>query len=410
MSGYPLEGRHILLGVTGSIAVYKAAELASKLTQAGARVNAILTPSAVRFVSPITFQSVTGQDAYLEDALWGSQAHVLHVGLGHQADLLVIAPVTATTIAKLTHGIADNLLTLTALAYGTGTPTHPLVIAPAMDGGMFDHPATQENLSILRQRGAEIIGPESGHLASGLEAVGRMTEPAAILGRIRYLLTRRGPLGGRRVVVTAGGTQEPVDPVRVLTNRSSGKQGYALAQAALDAGAEVTLISALTALLAPSGVELIQVTTAAEMAVAVFTACKDADALLMAAAVADFRPSQAAAQKLKKAAGIPVIELEPTQDILAAVAQQRARTKLPQVVVGFAAETQDLLANAQAKLHAKRLDLIVANDVSAPGAGFGSDTNHVTMLHANGKSEKMPLISKAEVAARIITEVAKLLN
>jgi len=410
MSGYPLEGRHILLGVTGSIAVYKAAELASKLTQAGARVNAILTPSAVRFVSPITFQSVTGQDAYLEDALWGSQAHVLHVGLGHQADLLVIAPVTATTIAKLTHGIADNLLTLTALAYGTGTPTHPLVIAPAMDGGMFDHPATQENLSILRQRGAEIIGPESGHLASGLEAVGRMTEPTAILGRIRYLLTRRGPLGGRRVVVTAGGTQEPVDPVRVLTNRSSGKQGYALAQAALDAGAEVTLISALTALLAPSGVELIQVTTAAEMAVAVFTACKDADALLMAAAVADFRPSQAAAQKLKKAAGIPVIELEPTQDILAAVAQQRARTKLPQVVVGFAAETQDLLANAQAKLHAKRLDLIVANDVSAPGAGFGSDTNHVTMLHANGKSEKMPLISKAEVAARIITEVAKLLN
>jgi len=279
-----------------------------------------------------------------------------------------------------------------------------------MDGGMFDHPATQENLSILRQRGAEIIGPESGHLASGLEAVGRMTEPAAILGRIRYLLTRTGPLAGRRVVVTAGGTQEPVDPVRVLTNRSSGKQGYALAQAALDAGAEVTLISALTALLAPSGVELIQVTTAAEMAVAVFKACQDADALLMAAAVADFRPSQAAAQKLKKAAGIPVIELEPTQDILAAVAQQRARTKLPQVVVGFAAETQDLLANAQVKLHAKRLDLIVANDVSAPGAGFGSDTNHVTMLHANGKSEKMPLISKAEVAARIITEVAKLLN
>ena len=373
MSLKPLENKRIVLGVTGSIAAYKAADLASKLAQAGAVVETILTPAATQFITPLAFQSVTGQGAYTDAALWGAQAHVLHVGLGHTADLFIIAPATAHTMAKLANGQADNLLLLAALAYGPGTPERPLLIAPAMDGGMFSHPATQANLETLRQRGAQIIGPESGHLASGLVAPGRMSEPLTIFGQARYTLTRRGPLAGRRVVVTAGGTQEPIDPVRVITNRSSGKQGFALAQAVLQA-------------------------------------CQNADALLMAAAVADFHPASPAEQKIKKSNVINAIPLEATNDILAAIAAQRGRTGLPLVVVGFAAETQNLLANAQAKLRAKRLDLIVANDVSAPGAGFAVDTNRVTLLHAGGQTETLPLTSKAEVAERVVAEVVTLLS
>jgi len=410
MSSRPLDKKYIVLGVTGSIAAYKAADLASKLTQAGARVDTLLTPSATQFITPLSFQSVTGQPAYTDEALWGAQAHVLHVGLGHTADLFLIAPATANTLAKLVSGQADNLLTLAALAFGPGSNERPLVIAPAMDGGMFSHPATQHNVEILRQRGAVIIGPEAGHLASGLEAPGRMTEPITLLGHVRYLLTRRGALQGRHVVVTAGGTQEPVDPVRVITNRSSGKQGFALAQAALDAGAEVTLITAPTALSVPPGAKHLLVNTAAEMEQAVLKACQDADALLMAAAVADFRPSQPSEHKIKKQAGPPTLQFEPTTDILAAVAQRRAQTKVPLVVVGFAAETRDLIANAQAKMHAKRLDLVVANDISAPGVGFAVDTNRVTFLRPNGASEFLPLISKSEVADRVIAEVISLLN
>jgi len=346
MTEKPLEGKHILLGITGSIAAYKAADLASKLAQLGAQVDTLLTPAAEKFVSPLTFQSVTGRPAYTEASLWGGQGHVVHIELAHQADLLVIAPASANTLAKLAHGVADNLLSVVALAFGPGTPERPLVLAPAMDGGMFAHPATQQNLETLRQRGAQVIGPEAGHLASGLVKIGRMSEPAAILGQLRYLLTRGGALAGRRVVVSAGGTQEPVDPVRVLTNRSSGKQGYALAQAALDAGAEVTLISAPTALAAPVGARLIPVQTAAEMEEAVLSTCIECDALLMAAAVADFRPARAAQQKIKKDQGAPVLELEPTHDILALVGLQRGQSGRPRVVMGFAAETESLLENA----------------------------------------------------------------
>ncbi len=396
----PLSDKHIVLGVTGSIAAYKAADLASKLTQAGARVDTVLTEAAARFVAPITFQSVTGRPAYTDADLWGAQAHVLHVGLARQADLLVIAPITAQTIARLAHGLADNLLTLVALAASC-----PILIAPAMDGGMFAHPATQENLGVLKERGVIVVGPEEGHLASGLIKRGRMTEPLDILGHIRYTLSRGGPLAGRTVVVTAGGTQEPLDPVRFISNRSSGKQGYALAQAALDAGADVVLISAPTALPTPIGAQRVDVRTAAEMAGAVLQACSQADALLMAAAVADFRPAQAADQKLKKARGVPTLSLEPTTDILAAVARQRQETGRPRLVIGFAAETQDLLANAQAKLRAKGLDLIVANDVSAPDAGFAVDTNRVTLLAADGNIETLPLLSKVEVAERVIERV-----
>ncbi|NJD58757.1 MAG: bifunctional phosphopantothenoylcysteine decarboxylase/phosphopantothenate--cysteine ligase CoaBC, partial [Anaerolineae bacterium] len=395
MSEKYLAQKNILLGVTGSIAAYKAADLASKLTQAGALVDVILTRSALEFITPLTFQSVTGRPVFTDKALWGAEAHVLHVGLGHSADMFVIAPATANTIARLANGLADNLLVLAGLSFGPGSTDRPFLVAPAMDGGMLNHPATRANLEVLRSRGAVIIGPDVGHLASGLEARGRMSEPATLLGHIRFLLTRHGPLQGRCVVITAGGTQEPVDPVRLLTNRSSGKQGYALAQAALDAGAQVTLVSTPVSLLAPQGAQLIQVTSAAEMEAAVIKACQKADILVMAAAVADYRPAWKATQKIKKDSGMPSLELERTADILLEVAKLREQTGSPKIIVGFAAETQDMLANATTKLKAKRLDMIVANDVSSSTSGFSVDTNQVTLLMAGGQSVELPLMSKA---------------
>jgi phosphopantothenoylcysteine decarboxylase/phosphopantothenate--cysteine ligase len=396
-----LQGKRILLGITGSIAAYKAAELTSQLTQMGALVDVILTPAAEHFITPLTLQSVAGRPAYTEADLWGGQAHVLHVGLGHSADLLVIAPCTANTAAKLAHGQADNLLTITALAARC-----PLLIAPAMDGGMLDHPATQDNLARLAQRRAVIAGPAEGHLASGLSGKGRMLEPSEIVGHIRLVLGRQGRLNGRKVVVSAGGTQEPLDPVRVLTNRSSGKQGYALAQAAIDAGAEVVLVSAPSALTPPVGAHLVPAATAEDMRTAILQASAGADALIMAAAVADFRPRKATAEKIKSRDGVPHVELEATEDVLKAV----AKGKRPRVVVGFAAESRDLAGNASAKLKAKALDFIVANDISAADAGFGTDTNRVTIIDAAGKTEALPLASKAEVAELIIARVAALLE
>ena len=400
----PINGKQIILGVSGSIACYKAADLASKLSQTGAKVTAILTQAATQFITPLTFQSVTGQRAYTDADLWGNEAHVLHVGLGHQADLLVIAPATANTLGKLAHGTADDLLSVTALA-----ATCPLMLAPAMDGGMFTHPATQANVQILAGRGAILIGPEEGHLASGLVAKGRMTEPLVLLGRIRHLLAQQGPLRGKKVVVSAGGTREAVDPVRYLTNHSSGKQGFAIAQAALDAGADVTLITT-AALPTPSGAHRIDVESAQEMLAAVLQECRAADALVMAAAVADFRPAQVATQKIKKQGGAPTLELTPNPDILAEVAQQRQASTYPRVVVGFAAETQNLLQNAQSKLERKALDLIVANDVSASDAGFAVDTNRVTLLYADGTQESLPLQSKTAVAERVVSEMIQRLN
>jgi phosphopantothenoylcysteine decarboxylase/phosphopantothenate--cysteine ligase len=398
-----LFGKRITLGVTGSIAAYKAADLASKLTQAGAQVDVILTDAAEKFVTPLTFQSVTGRRAYRDEDLWGNEAHVLHVGLGHAADLLVIAPCTANTIARLAHGQADNLLAVTALAMRS-----PLLIAPAMDGGMYEHPATQENVEILKKRGATFIGPAEGHLASGLSGVGRMLETGDILGHVRLLLGQNGPLAGKRVLVTAGGTHEPLDPVRVLTNRSSGKQGYALAQAALDMGAQVTLITTPTALTPPVGARLIRVETAKQMLEAVVAETVQSEALVMAAAVADFRPKDMAKDKIKKEGGVPQIELEATEDILKTVAGQRKETKCPRVVVGFAAESRDLLENAAHKLTSKGLDFIVANDISATNAGFAVETNRVTLLFADGRKESLPLMGKAEVAEVILGWVFKL--
>jgi phosphopantothenoylcysteine decarboxylase/phosphopantothenate--cysteine ligase len=389
-----------VLGVTGSIAAYKAVTLASRLTQAGSLVETILTEDAARFVSPITFQSVTGQPAYTDADLWGAEAHVLHVGLAHRADILVIAPATAQTLAKLAQGLADNLLSLTALA-----ATCPVVVAPAMDAGMFAHPATQSNLETLEERGVTIIGPEEGHLASGLVARGRMTEPEELVGQIRFQLGRGGPLAGRKIVVTAGRTEEQIDPVRVLTNRSTGKQGFAIAQAALDAGADVVLVAGPTAMAVPAGAQHFPVPSAEQMAEAVLLACREADALIMAAAVADFRPAQVAAEKVKKATGPTRLELEATRDILLEVSEQRKETGMPRVVVGFAAETEDVMEQAAAKLKAKRLDLIVANDVSASDSGFAVDTNRVVLLDSWGGSELLPLLSKDEVARRIIARL-----
>ena len=400
-----LSNKRIVLGVTGSIAAYKAADLASKLTQAGAQVDAILTEAAQKFVTPLTFQSVTGRRAYADSDLWGNEAHVLHVGLGHTADLLVVAPCTANTLAKLAHGQADSLLTVTALA-----STCPLLIAPAMDGGMYDHAATQENLDTLKKRGAYIIEPAEGHLASGLSGKGRLPETPELIGHIRVILGRDGWLANRKVIVTAGGTQEPLDPVRVLTNKSSGKQGYALAQAALDAGAQVTLITTPTALTPPIGAEVVHVQTAKQMLDAVLSQSSDGDVLIMAAAVADFRPKNAAQDKMKKEGGVPQVELEGTEDILKAVAGRRSEMKRLKVVVGFAAESRDLLENAANKLESKRLDMIAANDISASDAGFSVETNRVTLLFADGRKESLPLMSKIETAETMIERIAGLLE
>jgi phosphopantothenoylcysteine decarboxylase/phosphopantothenate--cysteine ligase len=397
-----LRGTRILLGVGGSIAAYKAAELASRLTQAGAHVDAILTAAASRFVTPLTFQSLTGRPAPAD--LWSEDAHVLHVGLADGADLLLVAPATADLLAKLAHGLADDLLTVTALAARC-----PLLIAPAMDAGMFEHPAVQANLAALVARGAVVIGPAEGRMASGLTGRGRMLEADEILGHVRRAAGRKGPLAGRHVVVTAGGTEEPIDPVRSLSNRSSGKQGFAVAQAALDRGANVSLVAAPCSLPTPVGASRLDVSTAHEMAHAVLEACASADALVMAAAVADFRPVRPADHKLKKGAGLPVLELERTTDILRAVAEVRARSGCPACVVGFAAETGDLLANARKKLQEKRLSLVVANDVSKPDAGFGADTNQVTLVDSAGV-EELPLLSKAEVAERILDRVQALFS
>jgi phosphopantothenoylcysteine decarboxylase/phosphopantothenate--cysteine ligase len=395
--------KNILLGVTGSIAAYKAAHLASQLTQAGALVDVVLTAGAERFVTPLTFQSVTGRKAYTDTDLWGGEAHVLHVGLGVGTDLVVIAPCTANTIAKLAHGIADNLLTITALAARC-----PMLVAPAMDAGMYENVAMQSNVRILTERGVTFAGPVEGRMASGLVGLGRFVEPADLFGYIRMLMGRRGRLAGMKVLVTAGGTQEPIDPVRVITNKSSGKQGYALAQAAIDAGGTVVLISTPTGLMPPVGARIVPVGSAEEMKDAVLKESADAEALIMAAAVADFRPKKIEGNKIKKQDGIPQIELEAAPDILSIVAGLRSGR--PRRVVGFAAESRDLIQNAEAKLESKKLDMIIANDISAADAGFGVDTNRVTLLFADGRKQSLPLMGKDEVAETVIEQLAKLLE
>ncbi len=404
-----LDGKHILLGVTGSIAAYKAVDLASKLTQAGVAVDVIMTEAAQRFVTPLTFQAVTGRAVYTD--MWQTVSgalptHIAHVGLGESADLLAIMPATADTLARIAGGRADDLLAVTALAARC-----PLLIAPAMDGGMYAHPATQANLETLVQRGAILVEPEEGRFASGLTGKGRLPETATLLGAIRHALAHRGTLAGKRVVVTAGGTREPIDPVRFVSNRSSGKQGYALAQAALDAGAEVTLITTTRSPPAPYGAMIVQVETAAQMLTETLRHAEAADALIMAAAVADFRPAAPASHKIKKVDnqnGGLKLNMERTQDILLAIKDRRTESHAPRVVVGFAAESQDLARNAREKVGRKGVDLLVANDISAADAGFETDTNRVLVLDAQGGEERLELMSKAAVAEHIVQRVAAL--
>ena len=393
----PINGKTILIGITGSIAAYKSAELASHLTKLGANVKAILTETGEKFISPLTIQSVSGKKAYTEQDLWGSEGHVIHINLAHTADLMVIAPATANTIAKLAYGIADNLLTVTTLA-----AVCPVVIAPAMDAGMYNNAITQKNISLLKERGFIFIGPAEGHLASGLKGPGRMVEPVEIVSTIRYYLSRANPLNGKKIVVTAGGTQEAIDPIRILTNYSSGKQGYALAQAALDAGSDVALISAPTSLTHPDGCTFIPVKNAEEMHTAVLKEILDAQALIMAAAVADFRPKNIKPEKIKKDIGLDAIEFEPTRDILKDVEEVKKLKKLDLKVIGFAAESNNLKVNAREKLVKKHMDMIVANDISDPQAGFGVDTNKVLLMYSDGSIEQLPVMSKNDVAEKVI--------
>jgi phosphopantothenoylcysteine decarboxylase/phosphopantothenate--cysteine ligase len=394
-----LKEKSVVLGVTGGIAAYKAAALCSHLVKAGAVVDVILTEAAREFVAPLTFQALTHRPVVTGMFTLLAETDIGHVSLARRADLLIIAPTTANTIAKLAAGLADNMLTTTALATQA-----PILLAPAMESQMWTNPLTQANVDRLCQlRDVTLVGPGEGRLASGASGVGRMAEPQEILDAACWVLARHGPLAGRRVVVTAGGTREPLDPIRFLGNRSSGQMGYALARAARDRGAQMTLIST-TGQAAPFGVHLVMVETASQMCDAVLGALAGADVLVMAAAVADYRPATTAAHKIKKGENGLTLDLVHTPDILVQVAQAR---RADQVVVGFAAETENLLENARHKLQRKRLDLIVANDARQ---AMGSATNQVTLISADGSVGELPLLPKDEVADRVLDRVEHLLE
>lgn len=390
----PLQDRHIVLGVTGSISCYKAADLASKLRQAGAVVEVVMSKSATEFIAPLTFKSLTAREVVVD--MFAAAETEAHVEVARRADALVIAPATANCIANLAHGQAPDMVTLTALA-----TTAPILIAPAMDNQMWEHPATQENVATLLERGVAFVGPMEGRLASGRSGAGRLAEVPQVIGALRALLGQRtGDLNGRHIVVSAGGTQEPIDPVRYVGNRSSGKMGFAIAEAARDRGAYVTIVTGPVALETPWATHRIDVSTVAEMQVALEQATIDSDAIIMAAAPADFRPAAPADHKLKKSEGQEAltIELAKNPDIIASLPSGGVR-------VGFAAETRNLAEYARMKLPAKRLHFIVANDVGAAGSGFGTDTNQVTIFHDDGRTEELPLLSKYAVAHAILDRV-----
>ncbi|MCH8815520.1 MAG: bifunctional phosphopantothenoylcysteine decarboxylase/phosphopantothenate--cysteine ligase CoaBC [Chloroflexi bacterium] len=398
---YNLTGRNIVLGVTGSIAAYKAADLASKLTQAECSVDVIMTPEAAKFIAPLTFSSVTGRPAYA--SMWDAASAVTeaHVALSRRADLLVIAPATATTLARFAAGSAEDLVSLTALATRA-----PILICPAMDPNMFEHPAVQANVETLKARGVYFVGPDEGRLASGQMGVGRLSEVETVMGAIRFVLGRGGDLAAKKIVVTAGGTREQIDPVRYVGNYSSGKMGFAVAAAARDRGADSVLITAPTELADPYAVDVIRVKSAMEMRDAVAEQCARADALVMTAAVADYQPAEAIGEKIKREGRDSLtISLVRTPDILKDLSADEGLIK-----VGFAAESNDLLENARKKLKSKGVDLIVANDITAEGSGFGADTNQVTLLDKSGAEEELPLIGKYEVASRILDRVVSLIE
>ena len=398
-SSSPLAGRRVLLGVTGGIAAYKACVLTRLLTQAGASVQVVMTPSATRFVGTDTFAALSGRAAYTE--VWEEPGAVLHVRLARGADLSVVAPATANVIAKLAGGIADDLMTSTLLE-----ATCPLVVAPAMHSGMWEHPATQANVRALQERGTVVVGPARGALAAGDEGLGRMAEPEDILATLEEVASRGRDLAGRRIVVTAGPTWEPIDPVRFVGNRSTGRMGFAVAREAFARGADVTLVVGPGTVEPPEGPRVVRVATAEEMRMAVLEAGEDANVVIMAAAVADFRPREAAHGKLKKEEGPPRLELVPTPDILAELGE----VKGDRVLVGFAAETEDVEAAGRAKLVAKGLDLLVANEVGREGTGFGSESNHAAILSRTGDDEPLREWTKAELAAAVCDRLTKMLS
>jgi phosphopantothenoylcysteine decarboxylase/phosphopantothenate--cysteine ligase len=406
MSHDPLYQKHIVLGVTGSISCYKALDIASKLVQAGAYVDVVLTKNATEFIQPLAFKALTNRQPYVNMFDLDAKDGESHVELARRCDAMLIAPLTATTMAKLSHGIADDLVALTALA-----TDKPLLVAPAMDSQMWINPATQYNMKNLIQRGVQIIGPAEGRLASGRVGAGRLVEPTDIVDELRYRLARElGDLSSLKVVVTAGGTREAIDPVRYVGNRSTGKMGYAIAEAARNRGASVSVVTTVDRQ-SVVGIRDIRVETAAEMLDAVQQECQTADVLVMAGAVADYRPMNVADQKIKKpksGASNMTIELEETTDIIASIGSQQKTGRL--VKVAFAAETQDLIDNARRKIVAKGADFIVANDVSAVDSGFAVDTNRVTILDASGLEEALPVLSKYEVANVILSKALPLIG
>ncbi len=395
-----LQGKTILLGVTGSIAAFKAASLASQLTQAGAAVDVVMTREATQFVTPLTFESLTHRHVVSDVMALLPDSQIGHVAMAHRADAFLIAPATAHTIAKIACGLADDAVSATAL-----DTRAPLVIAPAMETGMWENAATQENVARLVARGVVIVEPAMGFLASGMSGKGRLADVDDIVDILRATLGRHGDLHEKRIIVTAGGTQEPIDPVRVIANHSSGKMGYALAEEARDRGAIVKLISGATALRVPCGIEFVAATRACDMRDAVLRALKDGDALVMAAAVADFQPDQMAPEKIKRAKVKSLtLDLVPAPDILREVTRWRQENSKPLLVVGFAAETQDLVENARAKLESKNLDLIVANPVPQT---FGSDVEQATLIERGGRVHQLSPMAKQDMANKILDFVAE---
>lgn len=396
-----LTGRHILLGITGSIAAYKAAALCRLLIKAGADVQVVMTPLAKEFITPLTMATLSRRPILVEffdpeNGAWHS-----HVSLGEWADCLLIAPATANTLAKMAHGIADNLLLTSYLSARC-----PVAVAPAMDLDMFAHPATQQNLSTLRARGVQVIEPASGELASGLEGKGRMTEPEEIVRSLDELLTeKKKRLAGKRFVVTAGATIEPIDPVRFISNHSTGKMGYAIAAELATRGAEVTLVSGRTPLTTPQGVRRVDVLTAEQMYEATTEAFRTADGAIMCAAVADYTPASVSERKIQKGDGELSIPLRRTRDI----AEELGRIKGSRILVGFALETHDEEAHAAAKLEKKHFDFVVLNSLRDQGAGFRCDTNKVTLIDRRG-AEALPLLSKADTATAIVHKIESLVT
>jgi len=395
----------VALGVTGGVAAYKAAELVRRLQQEGLEVQVIMTRSAQQFIAPLTFAALTGQKVIIEmfaadsGAPANIESAIEHIAVAQRIDALVIAPATANTLARLARGIADDFLTTLYLA-----TTAPVIVAPAMNVKMWEHAATQENLRLLRERGARVVSPDEGYLACGMVGAGRLAGTEAIVQAVLEALGVSRDLERETVLVTAGPTCEDIDPVRYITNRSSGKMGYALAEAARRRGARVILVSGPTALEPPSGVELVSVRTTEQMHRAVLDRAAEATIVAMAAAVADYRPTVQHSKKLKRGSGPASLELEPTPDILAELARQKS----DRILVGFAAETNDVAANARKKLASKGADLVVANDVTQKGAGFDVETNIVSIFTRDGREISLPQLPKFDVANRIFDEVLQL--